>query len=122
MAVHVRGGFASLPRSQRKDATTMTTTGLDRLIPLTEALDQAGIREADFDRDRGRPPTTPVGATRYVEATQWDSFRRLLLARACFTRGGLAADEMPAWCRPGVRDAEAPEPAEDAEPTPVPEL
>ena len=76
--------------------------GLSRLVLLDEVLKKDGIREADFDLDRSRPPTTTVGASRYVEATQWEAFRRMLMARASFTRGGLTADEMPAWCRPGV--------------------
>jgi hypothetical protein len=80
-------------------------TGLSRLIPLIEALDAAGIREADFDVDRGRPPTATVGVTRYVEASAWDSFKRMLMARACFAAGGLSVDETPAWCRSGVRPA-----------------
>jgi hypothetical protein len=99
MAVSEPRLFAILPQSPLKEVIMV---GLDRLIPLTKELNAQGIGEDDFDLDPARPPTTIVGVTRYVEATRWDGFKRVLMARACFARGGLAPDEMPPWCRPGA--------------------
>ncbi len=79
---------------------------LAKLMPLNPALDAAGISQDDYQRDQSRPPTTMVGETPYVEERAWESFMRVIFARACFNGAGYAPHEHPQWCRPGVLRAE----------------
>ena len=95
---------------------------LAKLRPLLPALDAAGIREEDFQRDNLRPPTTLVGATPYVEERAWEAFLRTVFARACFNGAGYSQNEHPDWCRPGVLPADLlaeVTPAAAAEPEPA---
>jgi hypothetical protein len=79
---------------------------LAKLMPLNPALEAAGICDADYHQDQSRPPTTMVGETPYVEERAWQSFMRVIFARACFNGAGYAGHEHPRWCRPGVLPAD----------------